>query len=96
MYYLVSSSDCTGADRSTSYYVVVCTSVLVSFSDFVARAGVRVARVRTGFGNEAKASYMMQSRADDVRNLLIDHLEEFHLLSTQQWGFTHGKSTTGA
>jgi len=37
MYYLVSSSDCTGADRSTSYYIVVCTSVLVSFPDFVAR-----------------------------------------------------------
>ena len=31
-----------------------------------------------------------------VRNLLVNHLEEFHPLSTQQWGFTHGKSTTGA
>jgi len=31
-----------------------------------------------------------------VRNLLVDHIEEFHPLSTQQWGFTHGKSTTGA
>ena len=31
-----------------------------------------------------------------VRNLLVDHFEEFHPLSTQQWGFTHGKSTTGA
>ena len=31
-----------------------------------------------------------------VRNLLVDHLEEFHPLSAQQWGFTHGKSTTGA
>jgi len=65
MYYLVSSSDCTGADQSTSYYVVVCTSVLVSFPDFVARAGVRVAWVRTSFGNKAKVSYTMQSRADD-------------------------------
>ena len=31
-----------------------------------------------------------------VRNLLVDHFEEVHPLSTQQWGFTHGKSTTGA
>ena len=31
-----------------------------------------------------------------VRNLLVDHFEEFHPLSTQQWGFTHGKFTTGA
>ena len=31
-----------------------------------------------------------------VRNLLVDHLEKFHPLSAQQWGFTRGKSTTGA
>ena len=31
-----------------------------------------------------------------VRNLLVDHFEEFHPLSAQQWSFTHGKSTTGA
>ena len=31
-----------------------------------------------------------------VRNLLVDHYKEFHPLSAQQWGFTHGKSTTGA
>ena len=30
-----------------------------------------------------------------MRNLLIDHFAVFHPLS-QQWGFTHGKSTTGA
>ena len=31
-----------------------------------------------------------------MRNLLIDYFAEFHPLSTQQWGFTRGKSTTGA
>ena len=31
-----------------------------------------------------------------MRNLLIDYFAEFHPLSTRQWGFTHGKSTTGA
>lgn len=31
-----------------------------------------------------------------MRNLLVDHLQELHPLSTQQWGFTQGKSTTGA
>ena len=31
-----------------------------------------------------------------VRNLLVDHLQKYHPLSAQQWGFTRGKSTTGA
>ena len=31
-----------------------------------------------------------------VRNLLVDHCEEFYLLSVQQWGSTHGKSSTEA
>ena len=31
-----------------------------------------------------------------VQDLLIDHFAEYHPLSTQQWGFTRGKSTTGA
>ena len=34
---------------------------------------------------------------EHVRNLLVDHFEEFHSLSAHQWGFfTRGKSTTGA
>ena len=31
-----------------------------------------------------------------VRNLLLTHLDETHPISAQQWGFTLGKSTTGA
>ena len=31
-----------------------------------------------------------------IRNLLIDHLEKYYPLSACQWGFTQGKSTTGA
>ena len=31
-----------------------------------------------------------------IRNLLIVHLEEYYPLSVHQWGFTQGKSTTGA
>jgi len=31
-----------------------------------------------------------------IRNLLIDHLEKYYPLSAYQWGFTQGKSTTGA
>ena len=31
-----------------------------------------------------------------IRNLLIVHLEEYCPLSVHQWGFTQGKSTTGA
>ena len=31
-----------------------------------------------------------------VRNLLIRHFEECHPIFAQQWGFTKGKSTTGA
>ena len=31
-----------------------------------------------------------------VRNLLVKHFEEYCPLSVQQWGFTPGKSTTGA
>jgi len=52
MYYLASSSDCTGADRSTSYYVVVCTGVLVSFPDFVAR----------GWGTGSTGTYRLWER----------------------------------
>jgi len=31
-----------------------------------------------------------------IRNILLAHFEEHHPISTQQWGFTCGKSTTGA
>ena len=31
-----------------------------------------------------------------IRNLLIDHLEKYYPLSACQWGFTQGRSTTGA
>ena len=31
-----------------------------------------------------------------IRNLLIDHLKDHYPLSAHQWGFTQGKSTTGA
>ena len=31
-----------------------------------------------------------------IRNLLIDHLMNHYPLSAHQWGFTQGKSTTGA
>ena len=31
-----------------------------------------------------------------IRNILVKHFEEECPLSSQQWGFTHGKSTTGA
>jgi len=31
-----------------------------------------------------------------IQHLLATHLEENHPISAQQWGFTHGKSTTGA
>ena len=31
-----------------------------------------------------------------IRNLLIDHLKNHYPLSAHQWGFTQGKSTTGA
>ena len=31
-----------------------------------------------------------------IRNLLIDHLEKYYPLSAYQWGFTQGKSSTGA
>jgi len=31
-----------------------------------------------------------------IRNILLAHFEEHHPISTQQWGFTCGKPTTGA
>ena len=31
-----------------------------------------------------------------IRDILLAHFEEHHPMSTQQWGFTCGKSTTGA
>ena len=31
-----------------------------------------------------------------IRNILVKHFEDKHPLSAQQWGFTSGKSTTGA
>ena len=32
---------------------------------------------------------------NQYKSVLVDRFEEFHPLSTQQWGFTHGKSITG-
>ena len=33
---------------------------------------------------------------NQYKSVLVDRFEELHPLCTQQWGFTHGKSTTGA
>jgi len=65
MHVLVSSSDCTGTDRSTSYYAVVCTSVLVSFPDFVARGqGTGSVGTYRLWERGQGEPYMMHSRAD--------------------------------
>ena len=32
---------------------------------------------------------------NQYKSVLVDRFEEFHPLSTQEWGFTHGKSITG-
>ena len=45
---------------------------------------------------EKHIQHLLATLEKHIQHLLATHLEENHSISAQQWGFTHGKSTTGA